>query len=173
MTPSPCLIRPAVRADLERLRAIYNDAVLQTTASYDYEPRSADAQVQWFAAKHAAGYPILVADDGSGTAMGFSSYGTFRAWAGYRFTVEHSVYVDEAFRRRGIASALVNHLLRHAANQGLHLMVGAIDAANTGSIELHRRLGFEPAGVLKEAGYKFDRWLDLAFMTRRLEAPAI
>ena len=171
MTTTPCLIRPATPADLERLRSIYNDAVLHSTASYDYEPRTAQAQAQWFAAKQSAGYPVLVADDGSGTAMGFASYGTFRAWAGYRFTVEHSVYVHESFRRRGIASALVQRLLQHAASQGLHLMVGAIDAANTGSIEMHRRLGFEPAGVLREAGYKFDRWLDLAFMTRRLEGP--
>jgi L-amino acid N-acyltransferase len=168
--PASFSIRPATPGDLERLRAIYNQAVLHTTASYDYEPRSVEAQVQWFAAKQAGGFPVLVADDG-GMVTGFASYGTFRAWAGYRFTVEHSVYVHETFRRRGIASALVTNLLEHAAAQGLHLMVGAIDAANTGSIELHRRLGFEPAGVLKEAGYKFERWLDLAFMTRRLETP--
>jgi L-amino acid N-acyltransferase len=168
MTTAPFLIRAATAADLERLRAIYNEAVLHTTASYDYEPRSAEAQIQWFSAKRAGGYPVLVADDGGGTVMGFASYGPFRAWAGYRFTVEHSVYVDEAFRRRGIASTLVKEVLQHASSQGLHLVVGAIDAANTGSIELHRRLGFEPAGVLKEAGYKFERWLDLAFMTRRI-----
>jgi L-amino acid N-acyltransferase YncA len=158
MTPAaPCHIRPATPADLEHLREIYNDAVLHTTASYDYEPRSAGAQDQWFAAKQAAGHPVLVADDDAGTVTGFASYGAFRNWAGYRFTVEHSVYVHGAFRRRGIASILVQHLLRHAGERGLHLMVGAIDGANTGSIELHRRLGFEPAGVLKEAGYKFGR----------------
>lgn len=168
MTAPACPIRPAVPADLERLRSIYNDAVLHTTASYDYEPRTAEAQAMWFAAKQAASYPVLVADDGAGAAIGFASYGPFRAWAGYRFTVEHSVYMHEAFRRRGIASVLVTRLLRHAAGEGLHLMVGAIDAANTGSIEMHLRLGFESAGVLKEAGYKFDRWLDLAFMTKRI-----
>lgn len=118
MTALACHIRPAVPADLERLRSIYNDAVLHTTASYDYEPRTAEAQATWFATKQAAGYPVLVAD---------------------------------------------------AAGQGLHLMAGAIDAANRGGIEMHRRLGFESAGVMKEAGYKFDRWLDLAFMTRRLD----
>jgi phosphinothricin acetyltransferase len=171
MAQAPFQIRPADRSDLEPLRSIYNDAVLHTTASYDYEPRSAEAQIQWFAAKQAGGYPVLVADDGGGTAVAFASYGTFRAWAGYRFTVEHSVYVHESFRRHGMASELVKRLLAHAAGQGLHLMVGAIDAANTGSIEMHRRLGFGPAGVLKEAGYKFERWLDLAFMTRRLDRP--
>lgn len=166
--PAPIQVRPAAEADLEHMRAIYNHAVLHTTASYDYEPRSSEAQVHWFAAKRAAGFPVLVADDGQGRPIGFASYGTFRAWAGYRFTVEHSVYVDEAFRRRGIASALLTRLVGHAGAQGLHLMVGAIDATNQGSIELHRRVGFEDAGVLREAGYKFERWLDLAFMTRRL-----
>ena len=166
------LIRPAAAADLERLRSIYNEAVLHTTASYDYEPRTAEAQLQWFAAKQAAGFPVFVAQDAGGSAIAFASYGTFRAWAGYRFTVEHSVYVDEAFRRRGIASALLQALIAHAQGQSLHLMVAGIDAANAGSIELHRRLGFEDAGVLREAGFKFGRWLDLAFMTRRL-GPAI
>ena len=103
---------------------------------------------------------------------GYASFGPFRAWDGYRFTVEHSVYVDERFRRRGLASLLVRQLLADAQARGLHLMVGAIDAANQGSIELHRRLGFEAAGVLREAGHKFGRWLDLAFMTRRLDGPA-
>jgi L-amino acid N-acyltransferase YncA len=168
MKQTACHVRAAGPGDLESLRAIYNEAVLHTTASYDYEPRTAEAQAKWFAAKQAAGYPVLVAVDGAGTVMGFASYGSFRNWAGYRFTVEHSVYVHAACRRQGIASTLVEHLLANAAEQGLHLMVGAIDAANAGSIELHRRLGFQAAGVLKEAGYKFGRRLDLAFMTRRI-----
>lgn len=162
-------LRAATSADLDAMLSIYNHAVLHTTASYDYQPRSEDRQRDWFAAKQAAGLPVLVAQQGKAIA-GFASYGPFRAWDGYRFTVEHSVYVGEAFRRLGIASALVQELLQHAAGQGLHLMVAAIDAANTGSIELHRRLGFAEAGVLREAGYKFDRWLDLAFMTKKLDA---
>jgi L-amino acid N-acyltransferase len=160
-------LRPARPDDLEALRAIYNHAVQHTTASYDYEPRSAEQQVAWFAAKTAAGYPVIVAEQ-HGQPVGFASYGSFRAWAGYRFTVEHSVYVQEAARRQGLASALVSAVLAAARAQGLHTMVAAIDAANTGSIELHRKLGFEEAGVLREVGFKFDRWLDLAFMTCKL-----
>ena len=167
MTQTPFTLRPATTADLEAMRAIYNDAVLHTTASYDYAPRPAQKQLEWFAAKQAAGFPVMVSDAG-GEVAGFASYGSFRAWAGYRFTVEHSVYVDGGFRRCGIASALVQSLLDQARASGLHLMVAGIDAANQGSIELHRRLGFREAGVLREAGYKFDRWLDLAFMTLRL-----
>lgn len=160
-------LRPAGATDLDAILAIYNHAVLHTTASYDYQPRSAEKQRDWFAAKQAAGLPVLVADQ-AGQVAGYASYGPFRAWDGYRFTVEHSVYVAEGARRQGIASALLHALVDHARGQGLHLMVGAIDAANTGSIELHRRLGFQEAGVLREAGYKFERWLDLLFMTRKL-----
>ena len=160
-------LREATAADLPALLAIYNHAVVHTTASYDYTPRSAVKQLAWFDAKQEAGYPVVVAEC-EGEVAGYASYGPFRAWDGYRFTVEHSVYVAERFRRRGIASALLAQILERAGAQGMHLMVGAIDAANEGSIELHRRLGFQDAGILREAGYKFDRWLDLAFMTRRL-----
>jgi phosphinothricin acetyltransferase len=104
----------------------------------------------------------------AGHSVGFASYGSFRAWMGYRFTVEHSVYVSEAARRQGIASALVRAIMDAACAQGLHTMVAGIDAANAGSIALHRKLGFEDAGILRQVGFKFDRWLDLAFMTRQL-----
>lgn len=164
---STFILRDATPGDLEAMRAIYNDAVLHTTATYDYAPRPAEKQQAWFEAKRAAGLPVLVADEG-GEVAGYASYGPFRAWDGYRYTAEHAVYVDARFRRRGIASALVEGLITRAQAQGLHLLVAGIDADNAGSIELHRRLGFEPAGVLREAGYKFERWLDLAFMTRKL-----
>jgi phosphinothricin acetyltransferase len=160
-------IRDARTGDLPATLAIYNHAVVHTTASYDYQPRSVERHEAWFAAKQESGLPVLVAKR-EGQVAGYASYGPFRAWDGYRFTVEHSVYVDEAHRRRGIASALMRQLLERAQGQGLHLMVAGIDAGNAGSLELHRRLGFEDAGVLKEAGYKFERWLDLAFMTRKL-----
>lgn len=160
-------LRDAGPPDLAAMLAIYNEAVVHTTASYDYQPRSEERQQAWFAAKQQSGLPVLVAERG-GEVAGFGSYGPFRAWDGYRFTVEHSVYVAHPHRRQGIASALVAALIERARGQGLHLMVAGIDAENAASIELHRRLGFADAGVLREAGYKFERWLDLAFMTRRL-----
>jgi phosphinothricin acetyltransferase len=164
----PLRIRDAAAADLAAMLAIYNDAVVHTTASYDYVPRTWEQQQAWFAAKQAAALPVLVAE-AAGQVAGFASYGPFRAWAGYRFTVEHSVYVAAAARRQGIATALVDALLAAAQAQGLHVMVAGIDAANAGSLELHRRLGFADAGVLPEVGYKFDRWLDLAFMTKKID----
>jgi L-amino acid N-acyltransferase YncA len=126
-----------------------------------------ERQQAWFAGKQEARLPVLVAEV-DGQVAGFASYGPFRSWDGYRFTVEHGVYVAAGFRRRGIASALVRLLIARAGAAQLHLMVAGIDAENAGSIELHRRLGFEDAGVLREAGYKFGRWLDLAFMTLRI-----
>lgn len=161
------MLRDATAADLSALLAIYNDAVVHTTASYDYTPRSPERQQAWWAAKQDGGWPVVVAEVDD-TVAGFASYGAFRAWDGYRFTVEHSVYVDTRFRRRGVASSLLAELLARAGAQRMHLMVGAIDAANEASIALHRRHGFEDAGVLREAGHKFGRWLDLAFMTRKL-----
>lgn len=164
---NPASIRPATAADLGAMLAIYNDAVVHTTASYDYEPRSMEKQKAWFAAKQAAGLPVLVAQVDRQVA-GFASYGPFRAWEGYRFTVEHAIYVGENFRRHGLATALLQELLAIARQQGLHVMVAGIDAENAGSIALHRRLGFEDAGVMREVGFKFGRWLDLALMTRKL-----
>jgi phosphinothricin acetyltransferase len=160
-------IRDAQASDLDAILAIYNDAVLKTTASYDYEPRSPEKHRDWFAAKQTARYPVLVADD-DGAIAGFASYGAFRAWDGYRYTIEHSVYVATAHRRRGIARELLTGLIERARQDGYHIMIGGIDAANVASIRLHQELGFVSAGTLREVGWKFDRWLDLLFMQLRL-----
>jgi phosphinothricin acetyltransferase len=157
------LIRDAVEGDLEQILAIYNDAVLTTTATYDYEPRSTEAQRAWFAAKQTAGYPVLVADQ-AGTIVGFASYGPFRAWAGYRHTIEHSVYVAADCRRQGLGRALLEPLISRARDAGFHIMIGGIDADNAASIRLHEALGFERTAHMREVGRKFDRWLDLVFM---------
>jgi phosphinothricin acetyltransferase len=172
-------MRPVVRSaefgDLATLLAIYNDAVTTTTASYDYEPRSDEGQRVWFAAKQEAGYPVLVAV-ADGAVLGFASYGIFRAWAGYRFTIEHSVYVERNARGRGVGRALLEPLIARASADGYHMMIGGIDATNDASLRLHAALGFAPAGTLREVGRKFDRWLDLVLVQKWLgpagESPA-
>jgi len=151
--------------------AILNDAIVNTTALYDYAPRPAASMVGWFAAKRAGGFPVLGIEDGQGTLLGFASYGTFRSFAAYKYTVEHSVYVHPEHRRRGIARQLLSALIDRARAQDLHLLVGALDAANTASIALHEGFGFTHAGTLPQAAYKFGRWLDLAFYQLRLETP--
>ena len=147
---------------LEAIRAIYNDAILHTTALYEYEPRSRQVMEQWFAAKEAAGLPVF-GIEAEGTLAGFATWGSFRPYPAYKYSAEHSVYVDPRFRRRGIGRRLMEAVVAEAATRGLHILVGGIDATNAASIALHRQLGFSHAGTIREAGFKFGRWLDLEF----------
>jgi L-amino acid N-acyltransferase len=151
--------------------AILNDAILSSTALYDYKPRTMDSMTGWFEAKRRGNFPVLGLEDESGSLMGFSSYGTFRAFPAYKYTVEHSVYVDARFRRRGIARRLLRELIEEAGRQDYHVMVGCIDAQNTASIALHEKLGFKRCGTIREAGFKFGRWLDLALYQLTLSTP--
>ena len=161
-------IRAATAADLGGLTAIYNEVVANSTAIYSSQPVTLADRQQWWSARTAQGYPVLVAADASGV-LGFASFGDFRAWPGYRFTVEHSVHVRADCRGRGTGSALLQALLPRASACGKHMMIAGVDAANAASIRFHERLGFTQAGCLREVGYKFNRWLDLVFLQRRLD----
>jgi len=160
-------VRPAESDDLESMLAIYNDVIINTTAVYDYQPRTSDAQRQWFETKQAQRLPVLVAHDGA-TIIGFGSFGPFRPWPAYQFTVENSLYVDSTFRRKGVGTALLASLVYAAGIAGYHVMVAGIDATNEASLALHRRAGFRPVGHFREVGWKFERWLDLVFMEKML-----
>jgi phosphinothricin acetyltransferase len=151
--------------------AILNDAIASSTALFDYKPRAAETMVEWFRVKRAHQFPVLGAVDDAGTLLGFASYGTFRAWPAYKYTVEHSVYVHEDHRRKGVARALLTRLIAAAEEQSYHVMVGGIEAANAASIALHAELGFAYAGTIHDAGFKFGRWLDLVFYERKLRTP--
>ena len=150
---------------------IFNDAILHSTALYDYHPRTAQNMDDWFAAKARGGFPVLGLEDDAGMLAGFGSYGAFRAWPAYKYTVEHSVYVHRSQRGRGIGMALMGDLIDAARAQQVHLMIGGIDMDNAASIALHARLGFIHAGTIREAGFKFGRWLDLGFYQLTLETP--
>lgn len=152
--------------------AILNDAIVTSTALYDYKPRTPDQMAGWFATKRANGFPVIGAVDDDGRLMGFASYGTFRAFPAYKYTVEHSVYVDAADRGKGLGRTLLEAIVAEAQAREVHVLVGAIDAQNAGSIALHERLGFEHAGTVRQAGFKFGRWLDVAFYQRILATPA-
>ena len=169
--PAPDVrLRDAAEADLPRILAITNDAILRTTAIWSLEPTTLDERRAWLRGRRERGYPVLVAVGADGRVLGFGSYGEFRPREGYRHTVEHSLYVDAAARGRGIGSALLSALLERAAAEGRHAVVAGIDGENHGSIRLHERFGFEHVGRLREVGRKFDRWLDLVFMQRLLRA---
>jgi phosphinothricin acetyltransferase len=163
-------IRNATEADLPAILAITNDAILNTTSSWNVDPTTLGARRQWLADRQAANLPVLVSVI-EGAVAGFGSYGSFRAWDGYRLTVEHSIYVDATFRRRGVGRRLLAALIDHARDAGMHVMMGVISADNEVSITLHEQFGFATVGRLPEVGRKFDRWLDLVLMQKMLSDP--
>jgi L-amino acid N-acyltransferase YncA len=162
------LIRDAGEEDLPGILAIYNEVMATSTAIFSDRPSTLNERKSWWESRRAQGYPVLVAVDGV-SVLGFGSFGDFRSWPGYRYTVEHSVHVAAQVRGRGTGTALVQELLLRATVLGKHVMVAGIDAANTGSIRLHERLGFTQVGLLHEVGRKFDRWLDLVFLQKQLQ----
>ncbi len=151
---------------------LLNHEIVNSTALYDYQPRAAESMSAWFDGKAAGDFPVLGMQGESGTLLGFASYGTFRPHAAYKYSIEHSVYVDADYRRRGVAATLMRALVGMARQQGYHVMVGGIDARNDASIRLHEKLGFTHAGTLRHAGFKFGRWLDLAFYQLILDTPS-
>ena len=162
-------IADATEADLASLTAIYNEVIATSTAVYSYEPVTLEDRRGWWRARVAQGYPVLVARDAEGV-CGFSTFGDFRAWPGYRFTVEHTVHVRSDGRSRGLGTALVQALFPRAQALGKHVMIAGVDAANAASIRFHERLGFTRTALLREVGFKFDRWLDLLFLQRQVDA---
>jgi phosphinothricin acetyltransferase len=156
---------------------ILNEAIVSSTALYDYQPRTAGSMQGWFDTKRAGlasrgAYPVIGAEDSSGQLLGFASYGMFRAWPAYKYSVEHSVYIHRAHRGKGLGRALMTALAGRAREQGYHTLIGAIDSSNEASIRLHEQLGFTRGGTLRQAGYKFGRWLDVVFYQLLLDTPA-
>lgn len=164
------LIREATTADLPGILTIFNDAILNTTAIYEYKTYTITDIQNWFSEKQAKSYPVLVYETGN-TIAGFASYGQFRVRAGYKYAAEHSVYVHQDFRKKGIARLLLLELFRIAEANNIHTLIAGIDAENVVSISFHKQLGFEQCGYIKEAAYKFGRWLDLVFMQLILKTP--
>lgn len=151
--------------------AILNEAILTSTALYDYAPRAPESMVTWFRAKEQGRFPVIGIESESGELMGFASYGTFRAFPAYKYSVEHAIYVHKDHRRKGLARRLMQHLIERARQQEFHVLIGGIDMDNRGSIALHESLGFTHAGTIRQAGFKFGRWLDLGFYQLLLETP--
>src|SRR4026209_673834 len=114
----------------EAILAIFNEAIINSTALYDYKPRTREMMAAWFDAKTKGNYPVIGIENDSGELMGFGSYGTFRAWPAYKYSVEHSVYVDARFRGRGVGKRALQEVIAAAQRQDYHILVGGIDAAN-------------------------------------------
>lgn len=157
-------IRDAQARDVPGITLIYNDAVEHTTAIWNEELVDDANRSAWLADRLGAGFPVLVAADSDGAVLGYATYGPWRPHDGFRHTVEHSVYVRAGQRGRGTGQSLMRALIDRARTDGVHVMVAAIDASNSGSIRIHERLGFTRVGLLPQVGTKFGSWLDLAFL---------
>src|ERR1700722_1118887 len=164
--------RSARETDLPEILGIYNDVILHTTAVYSYEPHTPEMRKAWYESKIRDGYPLFVAEEDS-RVVGLSTYGSFRTWPAYKYTVENSVYVAADQRGKGIARLLMPPLIDAARGQGYHAIIASIDAANEASLRLHRSFGFEEVAHFREVGFKFGRWLDLKFLELLLpDSPA-
>jgi len=152
--------------------AIFNDAIANSTVVYEYKPRTMDTMASWFEAKLKGGYPVIGLESEAGEFIGFASYGTFRAFPGYKYTVEHSVYVDARFRGRGFGKILMKEIIAAAQGQSYHTLVGVIDSSNLVSVRLHEALGFACCGTIRQAGFKFGQWLDVLFYQLILPTPS-
>lgn len=152
-------IRSATDADVPAIASIYNHAVLNTTASFDIEPKTIDDRREWLAA-HGGKHPVLVAVDGN-EIVGWGSLSQFSQRPAYDATVEISVYVDANHHKQGIGRALTIALLEAGRRENLHSVLARICTENEASIAMVRSLGFVEAGTIHEAGCKFGRWLDV------------
>ena len=166
------LIRPAVRADLPAILAIYNEAVLNTAATADYTPSTLEARTAWYEERMQRGFPVFVAESDT-QILGWSSLSPYHSRIGYRFSAEVSVYVAAERRGQGVGKQLLPALIEAARALGLHILIASIDSENEASIRLHAAYGFQSVGTLSEVYTKFGRWLGVVFMELRLfAAPA-
>lgn len=160
-------IRLAAARDLAAINDIYNHYVLTSTCTYEEEPVSLAAREEWFAG-HDERHPVTVAEL-DGRVVGWASLSLHRVRSAYRYSVENSVYIDREHHRRGLGAALLTDLIARARDLGYHTLVAGCDSAQTASIGLHERHGFERVAHFRQVGFKFGRWLDVIFLQRMLE----
>src|SRR5262245_4882225 len=166
-------LREATEEDLPAILTIYNDAIETTTAVFNYRPHTLHMRHEWFQAKRSANLAVVVAGVNGAGVIGFATYGPFRAWPAYKYTIEHSVYVAAQARRLGVGRVLVKEMVSIARKNRMHSVIAGIVSDNLPSLKLHRSLGFVDAGCLHQVGFKFGRWLDLMFLELLLETPEI
>ncbi|NEW85146.1 MAG: N-acetyltransferase [Mariniphaga sp.] len=164
-------IKQCNEIQLPEILEIFNEAILHSTALYDYKPRTMENMQTWYAAKQQGNYPVIGVFDFDDALLGFASFGLFRNWPAYKYSVEHSIYVKSDLRGKGLGKILLREIIKSAEEQDYHVLIGGIDASNTASIHLHEKEGFVLSGTIRQAGYKFGKWLDLAFYQLILKTP--
>src|SRR6266487_6479316 len=162
--PRQMKVRPATHDDLCGILEVYNEAVLNTTATYDYEPRTLEHRTAWFEDHVKHNNPLFVALNQEGNVVGWSALNRYHDRKGYQFTTENSVYVAADLRGQGIGKLLMRPLVEAARQRGLHAILAGIDAQNEASIRLHASFGFVKVAHFKQVGFKFGRWLDVVYM---------
>ena len=162
------IIRPSRDTDVPAITALYTHHVLTGTGTFEIEPPSAADMAQRRADVLSKGLPYLVAEH-QGQLLGFAYCNWFKPRPAYRFSAEDSIYLAQQALGQGVGRALLAELALQAERAGLRKLIAVIgDSANAGSIGVHRCVGFEPVGVLKSCGWKFDRWLDVVLMEKSL-----
>lgn len=164
------MICEATESDLMGILEIYNDAIINTTAIYAYEPHDIEERKQWYYERKEKGQPVLVFKENN-QIIGFATFEQFRGYPAFKYSLEHSVYVHKNYRKRGIGKKLMKELIKVADENGYAIMVAAIDSENKGSIELHKKLGFKYTGTIEKSGFKFGKWLNLVFYELKLKGP--
>lgn len=165
------LVDCSYSAHAPAILAILNEAIVNSTALYDYVPRAPESMAGWFRGKEDRNFPVIGAESDDGELLGFASYGPFRAWPAYKYTVENAIYIHKDHRGKGLGRLLLRELIARARAQDLHVIVAGIDMENAASIAMHQSLGFAHAGTIRHAGFKFGRWLDLGFYELLLDTP--
>lgn len=156
-------IRPYKETDAQAILEIINFNILNSTALYDYNIRTLEQQTDILKEKIDKDFPVIIAVLNE-KVVGFGYYSEFRFREAYKYTVEHSVYVNKDFQGMKIGHLLMMKLIQLAKKQKLHTMIAVIDSENENSVKFHEKYGFKTVGIIKESGYKFDRWLDSVFM---------
>lgn len=163
------VIRRATVADVPAIQEIYNDAVLRTTASADYDTQPIRSRLVWFQEHEREGYPVFVAEQTDGAIVGWSSLSKYRERIGYRFTAEDSIYIAEGARGQGIGKRLMQPIVDAAYAMDLHAILAVIAGDNLPSLRLHASFGFEQVGLLKQVIFKFDEWIDVVILEKMIE----
>lgn len=164
-------IRRCDEDQLPEILEILNEAILHSTALYDYKPRTMENMQTWYDVKQRGNFPVIGVFDPDEKLLGFTSYGSFRNWPAYKYSVEHSIYIKSDMRGKGLGKILLREIIKSAEEQDYHVLIGGIDASNATSISLHEKEGFVFSGTIQQAGYKFGKWLDLSFYQLILKTP--
>ncbi len=160
-------IREALPEDLPAIAEIWNYYILHSTYNYDYQPKDLAFFEQWFETKKHLNLPVFVIT-WDNTLAGYGTYGQFRDRDGYLHSAEHGLYFSNAYQGKGLGKILLKQLMEDAKSRGFHTLIAGIDSSNPGSIEFHRKMGFEDIGTFREVGFKNGQWLDCVFLQKML-----